>query len=685
MKSTKTYSKLLVACMALIGTVTFLKASYYQPDFFPMGITGINHTGYGTPEFPNDSGVPYGNVENWAWDQGSQSEKALIDSLGVNCIGCQPAHPYYMFNYGSTDNDYLHKVCMAAGAPGTDSAIYLILSSYSSRKQYLKRDDCDTTGDSCIISDNLNVVPSGFFGQDNYKNDTLHVVWGPLEFHPKNMKLSSGSFPNCLKSESDNWREFYGTDPWLWMVDTAMARYYTSLSQGNHYQYIWGYNLFVENPAIYRNADTAYPWHGVWKADSIILDKFRDTVDSRIYNNVHPWVIAKGACYPMHRAGYNIFDELRDIDAFLIHSNATPALYNYGQQEIFDLALYFTKAKDVFPGNYYDDKNGLHSEAIYFQKYGNTPGGPSGQKRRWMGGLWLEWRVEKSSDPQNPTKVRSRRSCPPEIRCMTYLNLSRGAKGMFFVCWSGPTTYYYKSSDTDSTLLNDIEPNIAIPVNSSNYTKYFENYRGVGLRDYQGYPFGYWGSARDSNWYADNDSLHRLNNGSTGNGSSTTYWHTNNWDTTYSYLAHSLIPEIKKLGPTLIQLDWVNGYSLNSTDPKWASPCPHEYVMDVSGVSYMDLGLFDHPYEPVGVEYFMLVNREGIADMTNRTVTVALDAGHWPGADSLSLTDIANKEHPQTLVREGDRFVFTQVFEPGEGKLYRVAPVNEPPITMLHH
>jgi hypothetical protein len=138
-----------------------------------------------------------------------------------------------------------------------------------------------------------------------------------------------------------------------------------------------------------------------------------------------------------------------------------------------------------------------------------------------------------------------------------------------------------------------------------------------------------------------------------------------------------LIPEIKKIKDVLIQLDWVNGYSLNSTDPSWASPCPHAYVMDVQGVSYMDLALFDHPYEPIGVEYFMLVNREGIEDMTNRNVSVALDAGHWPQEDSLVLTDIAHKDHPQTLKRDGDRYVFTQVFEPGEGKLYRVSPASQ--------
>ena len=132
-----------------------------------------------------------------------------------------------------------------------------------------------------------------------------------------------------------------------------------------------------------------------------------------------------------------------------------------------------------------------------------------------------------------------------------------------------------------------------------------------------------------------------------------------------------------------MKLDWVNAYSLNSTAPEWRSPCPHYYIEDVWGAEFMDLAFFDHPYEPVGVEYFMMVNREGIADMTNRTVSVALDAQHWPEEDTLILSDIANADNPRKLKRVGERFTFTEVFEPGEGKLYRVAPTNEASITLV--
>jgi hypothetical protein len=296
---------------------------------------------------------------------------------------------------------------------------------------------------------------------------------------------------------------------------------------------------------------------------------------------------------------------------------------------------------------------------------------------------WMMWyyfsddTTYKQTPPPNGEGeyVLFRRPCPPEIRAMAYLCLSRGAKGLLFypyLMWKlkkyvNPT--YPKTDSVVSQRLFPTDKDMHVVPSSIELSGTLGNMCYIGLRDATSKPC-------DTSVYS-GPVLLNIDDGQT------TYWD-DKPDNTFGYLCE-LIPEIKLLTPTLIQLEWVNGYSLNSTDPDWASPCPHYYLDEVSGVSYMDVGFFDHPYEPVGVEYFMIVNREGIADMTNRDVTVALDAGHWPGADTLLLTDIANKEHPQTLKRDGDRFVFTQVFEPGEGKLYRVSPVNEPPITMLHH
>lgn len=142
-------------------------------------------------------------------------------------------------------------------------------------------------------------------------------------------------------------------------------------------------------------------------------------------------------------------------------------------------------------------------------------------------------------------------------------------------------------------------------------------------------------------------------------------------DTTYAYLAHSLIPEIKKLAPTLMQLDWINAYSLKSTDDDWEDPCPHVYIksIETNDEGYIDLGFFDDPNDAAS-EYFMIVNRDGIADMTDCIIEIVMSG--WD-VDKIKLTDMSDTNSIKILVREPKgEFSFQEVFEPGEGKLYRV-------------
>lgn len=79
-----TFRKTLILCIVLGSIFSSLKASYYESDFFPIGLTGINYTG--------DWNCPYENKGlGWTWDRGDRQEKALIEELGVNCIGCEDA------------------------------------------------------------------------------------------------------------------------------------------------------------------------------------------------------------------------------------------------------------------------------------------------------------------------------------------------------------------------------------------------------------------------------------------------------------------------------------------------------------------------------------------------------------------------------------------------------------------
>ena len=125
MKSMRTQGKLLIACIALISVAALLKADYYKPDFFPIGLTGLNYTGSGQVD-----NCPYSNVDiepRWTWNTGTNSEKALIEALGVNCIGCQDAYPRYLIDLDPDDpseNNYLNKVCMEL------DNVYLLTVSY---------------------------------------------------------------------------------------------------------------------------------------------------------------------------------------------------------------------------------------------------------------------------------------------------------------------------------------------------------------------------------------------------------------------------------------------------------------------------------------------------------------------------------------------------------------------------
>jgi hypothetical protein len=133
MKSLKTQTTLLVACLALLSAVDLLKASYYEPDFFPIGLTGINTTEQ------DSANCPYGDIEMqdpWTWyrSNGIHSEQALIDTLGVNCIGGQDANARYIGSFDTTvcrnQNNYLYKVCIPSFMDDGDSTnperIYII-------------------------------------------------------------------------------------------------------------------------------------------------------------------------------------------------------------------------------------------------------------------------------------------------------------------------------------------------------------------------------------------------------------------------------------------------------------------------------------------------------------------------------------------------------------------------------
>ncbi|MBN2378598.1 hypothetical protein JXM67_02190, partial [candidate division WOR-3 bacterium] len=141
-------------------------------------------------------------------------------------------------------------------------------------------------------------------------------------------------------------------------------------------------------------------------------------------------------------------------------------------------------------------------------------------------------------------------------------------------------------------------------------------------------------------------------------------------DTTYAYLC-SLVPELKKITPKLMELDWDSAYSLKTTCGL-DSPCPHGYVHSVTTTDsgYIDLGFFTHP-EEAWSRYFMVVNRDGIARMDTAIITITF---HFPGYTKLEVTNVADTVPPTSITDTTGYFTLVDTFAPGEGKLYKVIP-----------
>jgi hypothetical protein len=120
MFSKKNLFKLLTMFLVSLGLFSTLNGAYFKSDFFPIGLTGLGFTGYD---------VPYNKT--WAYERG------LINTLEVNCIGCEDAWQKALIDFagnGSREHTYLEKVCIPLAAQRDSNnnydTVYLITASY---------------------------------------------------------------------------------------------------------------------------------------------------------------------------------------------------------------------------------------------------------------------------------------------------------------------------------------------------------------------------------------------------------------------------------------------------------------------------------------------------------------------------------------------------------------------------
>jgi hypothetical protein len=578
---------------------------YHEPDLFPIGFSGFNFTGYWTNE-----GQPYdsGYYNSWLM------EESLLVRTQCNCIGFAPASHYYYIDNALDANqyDFYNRVCRKSG-------IYMVENSMC----FLQ---CDSSYSNIQWESFFKIyyTDSGIVYPDTADWDT-NTCWN----------LQSSTAAKYYYDYFDS-TEVFGVEP----------------------DYFWGYDPFVEGPN-YRYDKTSKKYvPREYGANRRITDTLRyyETKSGNPFDNKRRMIMAQGQFFPLfaenQRSGsdVNIFAEVPEIDAFFLYCGGFYGCDPYGSQARLDSLLYGQYAKQQ--GEFVFLKGrGSHNTAIYMQCYGNT----GDKDRRWIAGIPLQWQFLCLAGTE---KVLRRRPCPPEIRCVTYLVLSRGAKGIFY----SPYLSEKNRTTCDSTVPNTFPPHTK-PILQWEELSSGVGAKSLGLRD------------RSSRPCEEGAGAYLL---STTPGSSV--WHCEK-DTTFDYLC-TLIPEIKAITPTLMQLDWVNAYSLKSTSSQWEKPGSHTYVKDITTnrEGYIDLAFFDSTGS--SSEYFMVVNRDDIDSMRSATLIITLDGTCWP-AQRLLLTDMgdsASVANPDTLNRSGTVFVDTVVFEPGEGKLFRINNLSGPGI-----
>jgi len=86
-----------------------------------------------------------------------------------------------------------------------------------------------------------------------------------------------------------------------------------------------------------------------------------------------------------------------------------------------------------------------------------------------------------------------------------------------------------------------------------------------------------------------------------------------------------------------------------------------------TGADYVDLGFFSHP-EEASSYYFMLVNRDGIADMDTATIAVRL---YFDNMQKVELMDMADSTDTILACDPVGYFTFVDTFAPGQESCIR--------------
>ena len=124
----------------------------------------------------------------------------------------------------------------------------------------------------------------------------------------------------------------------------------------------------------------------------------------------------------------------------------------------------------------------------------------------------------------------------------------------------------------------------------------------------------------------------------------------------------SLNQYIDKIKAVLLQLTWINGFSIHKGQPT-GTFVTSVTTTDAASERYVELGLFK---DVANIDYFMLVNRRTLSN-ESRNITVSLNNSGFK-----EILEVASGK--KFII--GSNGTFTDTFTPGEGKLYKVSPLS---------
>jgi hypothetical protein len=151
--------------------------------------------------------------------------------------------------------------------------------------------------------------------------------------------------------------------------------------------------------------------------------------------------------------------------------------------------------------------------------------------------------------------------------------------------------------------------------------------------------------------------------------------------------------KIEHWKPALDSITWQSGYSAH------AEGVGHEFISDIYSLyrdpqspdvfpiqnddetKYWEMGFFTSDKVNDRSKYFIMVNRRCVPDLNQtgdlRNLRIKFDSTQLTGFNNWSVTELDSNHTVATFDRRSGSFIDFGIFQPGEGKLYKLAPVMQ--------